>query len=812
MKRLLLIISIVIGINISLIAQTPQKFNYQAVVRDNVGAVVKNQIVSFRIAIVQNNPSGFEVYSETHTPTTNDFGLVNLEVGSGTVISGSMTSIDWGADIYFVKIGIDASGGSNYTLIGASQLLSVPYALYAEKAGNIEDTSSVNELQALSISNDTLYLTNGGQVYLGHLDDEVLFWNLAFKHTNDSTYLKQLIDNNTNSIALDKDLDSLNEIQILSFQNDSLFLSNGGFIFLGNYDNSTALIQLIQKVNADSTYLKNLIDLNATSISTTQNDIATLGTKQVTDSTALANATKSVADNLANESQNRISGDATLMAKHIADSTLLVNQLTAINGNLTIETQNRIAGDISLSNKEVADSNYLRGLINTNTGNIGSNTTAISSNTSNINSNSTNISSNTSDLIGLRNKEIADSSFLAGLINTNSNIISSHVNVDSDVDSTNEIQSLSRSGLDVSISGVGGSISVADYDNDSINEVQVLSVSNDTIYLSNSNFIVLPKNLIPRSTCIQSSNINPPTNYSYSGDFLKTNGFWSRRSNIPYTHSRGTAVIIDSSIYYMEDTTCIKYNIPTDTWIYKASPSISRNDYFAAVVNSKIYLIGGEYGANSSNIVQEYNPSTNTWSTKTPMPTARENYTGVVVNNKIHVLGGTSHGSTYSTLNKHEIYDPSNNSWSTYSSTLPNSLSNFSAIALNNSIFIFGGRLYNSNLSDKTYILNLATSTWSIGASLPLGLKNTSCTSDSSYVYIFGGEFGSTSRTTYNLVYDPDNDMYFQEAPLPTPRHGTKAVCIGHKIYVIGGYNSTGILYDNLVFSTNKKYYIHCKN
>jgi hypothetical protein len=155
MKRLLLIISIVIGINISLIAQSPQKFNYQAVVRDNVGAVIKNQIVSFRIAIVKNNASGSEVYAETHTITTNDFGLVNLEVGGGTIISGSMASIDWGADIYFIKIGLDINGGNNYTLMGSSQLIAVPYSLYAERSGEKYSAG-----KGISITGNTISATS----------------------------------------------------------------------------------------------------------------------------------------------------------------------------------------------------------------------------------------------------------------------------------------------------------------------------------------------------------------------------------------------------------------------------------------------------------------------------------------------------------------------------------------------------------------------------------------------------------------------------------------------------------------------------
>ena len=104
MKKLFLIIITILVSIITINAQSPQKFQYQTIVRDNQGKEISNQIISIRIAIVKNNPSGFEVYSETHTETTNDFGLVNLQVGSGIVISGDISNIDWGNDKYFLKV------------------------------------------------------------------------------------------------------------------------------------------------------------------------------------------------------------------------------------------------------------------------------------------------------------------------------------------------------------------------------------------------------------------------------------------------------------------------------------------------------------------------------------------------------------------------------------------------------------------------------------------------------------------------------------------------------------------------------------
>jgi hypothetical protein len=115
-------------------AQTPEKMSYQAVVRDSGDALVTNQAVGMQISILQTTATGTAVYVETQTPTTNVNGLVTLEIGTGSVVSGDFTTIDWSADSYFIKTETDPTGGTSYTITGTSQLLSVPYALHAKTA------------------------------------------------------------------------------------------------------------------------------------------------------------------------------------------------------------------------------------------------------------------------------------------------------------------------------------------------------------------------------------------------------------------------------------------------------------------------------------------------------------------------------------------------------------------------------------------------------------------------------------------------------------------------------------------------------
>jgi hypothetical protein len=122
---------------VSILAQTPEKMSYQLVLRGASNTLLTNQQVGIQISILQTTITGSAVYTETQTATTNINGLVSLEIGSGTS-SDNFSAIDWSAGPFFIKTATDASGGSNYTIIGTSQLMSVPYALYAKTAGNDE--------------------------------------------------------------------------------------------------------------------------------------------------------------------------------------------------------------------------------------------------------------------------------------------------------------------------------------------------------------------------------------------------------------------------------------------------------------------------------------------------------------------------------------------------------------------------------------------------------------------------------------------------------------------------------------------------
>jgi hypothetical protein len=132
------IYSIIAGLlmTASVFAQAPEKMSYQAVVRDGSNNLVTSSAVGIQVSILQGSSSGTAVYVETQTPTSNANGLVSLEIGSGTVLSGNFATIDWANGPYFIKTETDPAGGTNYTITGTSQLLSVPFALYAANSGS----------------------------------------------------------------------------------------------------------------------------------------------------------------------------------------------------------------------------------------------------------------------------------------------------------------------------------------------------------------------------------------------------------------------------------------------------------------------------------------------------------------------------------------------------------------------------------------------------------------------------------------------------------------------------------------------------
>ncbi len=133
MKKLFTI-AFAILITVSAFAQAPQKMSFQAVIRNASNAIVANAAVGMRISILQGSAAGSSVYTETQTPTTNVNGLASIIVGNGTLVSGNFTTINWGTNAYFIKTETDPTGGTSYTISGTTQIMSVPYAIYANTA------------------------------------------------------------------------------------------------------------------------------------------------------------------------------------------------------------------------------------------------------------------------------------------------------------------------------------------------------------------------------------------------------------------------------------------------------------------------------------------------------------------------------------------------------------------------------------------------------------------------------------------------------------------------------------------------------
>jgi hypothetical protein len=169
MKKIILAILFFLPI-VAVYSQAPQGINYQAVVRDGSGNVIASSPVGLLITIHQTTPTGTVVYSETFNVNTSAIGLVNVVIGGGTVVTGTFNGIDWSTGIYFCELGLDPAGGTSYTSMGAQQLMSVPYALFAENSNNPGPQGPIGNngigIDTAYVNNDSLFvLLTSGQTF-----------------------------------------------------------------------------------------------------------------------------------------------------------------------------------------------------------------------------------------------------------------------------------------------------------------------------------------------------------------------------------------------------------------------------------------------------------------------------------------------------------------------------------------------------------------------------------------------------------------------------------------------------------------------
>ncbi|MCG8326516.1 MAG: hypothetical protein MI974_02465, partial [Chitinophagales bacterium] len=473
MIRKILFSIIALTLAISVQAQSPQKFKFQAVARDASGVPYASENIAVRVSLVRDGVSGLVDYSERHEVTTSPLGVFDLEIGGGVAISGIFENAQWGNYPYYLKIDIDPNGGNNYLNLGTSQLLSVPYAIYAGQSGNGGGGDPTDELQNLiyNPATQTLTLTDGNSVTLsfpgGGSDDQILTLSgttLSIEDGN-SIDLSSLQDG-----VNDADADPANELQVLDLNGTQLYISDGNNVDLSSLQDG------VNDADSDPT-----------------NEIETWSTLQgIPADIADGDDTEDADASPTNEIQDISFNPNT-------------NQLSITGGStITIPTGGTDADADPTNELQVLDLNGTQLHISD-----GNNVDLAS------------IQDGVNDADADPMNEIQDISFNP---NTNELTISSGSTVtlpsggtDADPDPTNELQVLDLNGTQLHISD-GNNVDLAslqdgvnDADADPMNEIQSLSLNGTQISISNGNQVDLAPIIPPGGTDNQQLSLNGTT-------------------------------------------------------------------------------------------------------------------------------------------------------------------------------------------------------------------------------------------------------------------------------------------------------------
>lgn len=190
MKKITIFLAFCFSLLTVVQAQTPPNaFNYSAVARNAAGQPIATTTIGIQISILKTSPTGTSQYSENHFVSTDDFGLFNLVIGAGAVQNGSMATIDWSNDNYYLKVGMDANGGTNFSTMGTTQLLSVPYALYAKSAGSVTNGSSQSFAAPTVSTQSATNIQNSSATILGSVNPNGLYTDaISFEYGLTTSY------------------------------------------------------------------------------------------------------------------------------------------------------------------------------------------------------------------------------------------------------------------------------------------------------------------------------------------------------------------------------------------------------------------------------------------------------------------------------------------------------------------------------------------------------------------------------------------------------------------------------------------------
>jgi N-acetylneuraminic acid mutarotase len=242
-----------------------------------------------------------------------------------------------------------------------------------------------------------------------------------------------------------------------------------------------------------------------------------------------------------------------------------------------------------------------------------------------------------------------------------------------------------------------------------------------------------------------------------------------------------------------------EYDPATNSWTEKAQMPTPRASFAIAVYENKIYVIGGYIkltsGSSSQliNITEVYDPVTDTWETRASMPAARDGVEANVIDGKIYVIGGINADGV---TNVTEVYDPATDMWET-KTPIPTPVSHYASAVVDNKIYVISGRIGDDAVTDLTQIYDTETDMWSSGASIRTGVGSAAAGATTGVlapkaIYVIGGKFASEPLYAQNIVqaYSPENDSWSIGASMPADRADLGVAVVNDALYAIGGGRS----------------------
>ncbi len=276
-----------------------------------------------------------------------------------------------------------------------------------------------------------------------------------------------------------------------------------------------------------------------------------------------------------------------------------------------------------------------------------------------------------------------------------------------------------------------------------------------------------------------------------------TENSWVDKQPMPTARSGLGVAVVNGKIYAIGgdggSNATEEYNPVTNTWTAKKAMPTGRSRFGIAVYENKIYVMGGVTANGFTAANEVYDPLTDTWETKTPIPKgSRAELTASVINGKIYVVGGYFFGLYLVSSTVLEVYDPETDTWTT-KTPMPTAVYSCSSAVIDSKMYVIENS-FNTRVGSLNQIYDAENDSWSYGRSIPVGVAGAAAAATAAVfapkqIYVIGGDASSNSS---NQVYNSENDTWSIGAQLSSSRSYLGVAVIGDVLYAIGGRNSDG--------------------